>query len=70
MWQCLYGCKFIQNYDKRFFLIGKSKKKLSFLDILPFLPSSAPKRFLIMSPGFIMSGGVQARSIYVPNSTI
>ena len=44
---------------------------MSFLDILPFLPSSAPARFLRMSPGFIMSGEVQAlRSTYVPNSIV
>ena len=34
MWQRIYGCNFIQNYDKRIvFQIDKSKKKMSFLDI-------------------------------------
>ena len=72
MWQCIYGCNFIQNYNKRIvFQIEKSKKKMSFLDIFTISPSSAPERFLRMSPGLIMSGGVQAiRSTYVPNSTI
>ena len=51
--------------------IEKSKKKCHFQTFLPVLTSSAPERFLRMSPGFIMSGEVQAiRSIYVPNSTI
>ena len=69
MWQCIYGCNFTQNYDKRIvFQIVKSKKKMSFL---PFSPSSAPEGFLRMSPGFVMSGGVQViRSTYVPNPTI
>ena len=54
-----------------FFKLTKIKKKMSFLDILPFPPSSAPEKFLRMSPGFIMSGGVRViRSTYVPNSTI
>ena len=72
MWQCIYGCNFIQNYDKRIvFQIEKSKKKMSFLDIFTISPSSAPEKFLRMSPGFIMSGGVHViRSTYVPNSTI
>ena len=72
MWQCIYGCNFIQNYDKRIvFQIEKSKKKMSFLDIFTISPSSAPERFLRMSPGFIMSGGVRViRSTYVQNSTI
>ena len=63
---------FIQNYDKRIvFQIEKSKKKMSFYTFLPFPPSSAPERFLRMSPGFIMSGGLRViRSTYVPNSTI
>ena len=53
------------------FQIEKCKKKMSFLDIFTISPSSAPERFLRMSPGFIMSGGVQViRSTYVPNSTI
>ena len=72
MWQCIYGCNFIQNYDKRIvFQIEKSKKKCHFWTFLPLSPSSAPERFLRMSPGFIMSGVVQViRSTYVPNSTI
>ena len=55
-----------------FFLkIEKRKKKYHFLTFLPFLSSSAPERFFRMSPGFIMSGEVQAiRSTYVPNSTV
>ena len=39
MWQCIYGCNFIQNYDKRIvFQIEKSKKKMSFLDIFTIPP--------------------------------
>ena len=54
-----------------FFKLEKSLEKLSFLDFLPFHPSSAHEGFLRMSPGLIMSGGVQAiRSTCVSNSTI
>ena len=35
----------------------KKVRKMSFLDIFTISPSSAPERFLRMSPGFIMSGG-------------
>ena len=51
-----------------FFKIEKSKKKCHFYIFLPVHPSSAPKGFLRMSPGFIMSGEVQGiRSICVQN---
>ena len=54
-----------------FFKIEKSRKKFSFLDFFTTSPFRAPERFLRMSPGFIMSGGVQdIRSTYVSNSTI
>ena len=51
-----------------FFKIEKKFRKIvSFRFFLPFHPSSAPEGFLRMSPGFIMSGGVQAiRSTCVP----
>ena len=54
-----------------FFKIEKSKKKCHFYTFLPFDPFRAPKGFLRMSPGFIMSEEVQViRSTCVPNSTI
>ena len=44
MWQCIYGCNFIQNYDKRIvFQIEKSKKKMSFLDIFTISPLQRPR---------------------------
>ena len=44
MWQCIYGCNFIQNYDKRIvFQIEKSKKKMSFLDIFTIFPLQRPR---------------------------
>ena len=44
MWQCIYGCNFIQNYDKRIvFQIEKSKKKKSFLDIFTISPLQRPR---------------------------
>ena len=43
MWQCIYGCNFIQNYDKRIvFQIEKSTKKMSFLDIFTISPLQRP----------------------------
>ena len=69
MWHCIYGCNLIQNQDIFFSKLKEVKKKLSFLGI--FRPSSVPLGFLRMSPGFVMSGEVQAIiSIYVPNSTL
>ena len=45
MWQSIYGCNFIQNYNKRIvFQIEKSKKKMSFLDIFTISPPPAPQR--------------------------
>ena len=73
MWQYIYGCYLIQNQDKDFFFskLKKVFKNCQFKTFLPFHPSSAPEAFLRMSPGFIMSGGVQAiRSTCVSNSTI
>ena len=44
MLQCIYGCNFIQNYDKRIvFQIEKSKKKMSFLDIFTIFPLQRPR---------------------------
>ena len=44
MWQCIYGCNFIQNYDKRIvFQIEKSKKKMSFSDIFTISPLQRPR---------------------------
>ena len=44
MWQCIYGCNFIQTYDKRIvFQIEKSKKKMSFLDIFTISPLQRPR---------------------------
>ena len=57
--------------NELFFKLKKVRIKMSFWTFLPFPPSSAPEKFLRMSPGYIMSGGVQViRSAYVPNSTI
>ena len=44
MWQCMYGCNFIQNYDKRIvFQIVKSKTKKSFSDIFTISPLQRPR---------------------------
>ena len=44
MWQCIYGCNFIQNYDKRFFFkLKKVRKKCQFLTFYHFSPP-APQR--------------------------
>ena len=44
MWQCIYGCNFIQNYDKHIvFQIEKSKKKMSFLDIFTISSFQRPR---------------------------
>ena len=44
MWQCIYGCNFIQNYGKRIvFQIEKTKKKMSFLDIFTISPLQRPR---------------------------
>ena len=44
MWQCIYGCNFIQNYDKQIvFQIEKIKKKCHFLDIFTISPLQRPR---------------------------
>ena len=44
MWQCIYGCNFIQNYNKRIvFQIEKSKEKMSFLNIITISPLQRPR---------------------------
>ena len=46
MWQYIYGCNFIQNYDKRivfFFKLKKVRKKVIFRHFY-HLPPPAPQR--------------------------
>ena len=53
MWQCIYGCNFIQNYDERIvFQIEKSKKKMSFLDIFANFPLQRPREISQNVSGF------------------
>ena len=49
----------------------KKEKSVMFRHFFNFTPPAPQGGFLRMSPGFIMSGGVQAKiSTYVPNPTI
>ena len=59
MWQCIYGCNFIQNYNKRIvFQIEKSKKKMSFLDIFTISPLQRPREISqnVSGPYYVRRG--------------
>ena len=58
-WQCIYGCNFIQNYNKRIvFQIEKSKKKMSFLDIFTISPLQRPREISqnVSGPYYVRRG--------------
>ena len=59
MWQCIFGCNFIQNYNKRIvFQIEKSKKKMSFLDIFTIFPLQRPREISqnVSGPYYVRRG--------------
>ena len=67
MWQCIYRCNFIQNYDKRIvFQIEKKKiEKKSFLDIFTISPLQRPREISQNISGLYYVGRAAGYKIHI-----